>query len=46
MDCNPGQQFFCPFCQHIILEAMAERFRTRCKKCRHWVYAEKLAITV
>jgi len=43
MECDPGPEFKCPFCQHIILEAKAERFRTRCKNCGHWVYAEKLA---
>ena len=40
---DPGQEFICPYCQHIILEATAEKFRVKCKHCGHWVYAEKIA---
>lgn len=44
-DCNPGQTFTCPACRRIILEATAERFRTRCK-CGRWIYAEKTSPSV
>lgn len=43
MECDPGQAFICPFCKKIILEAIAVKFRIRCKHCGHWVYAEKTA---
>jgi DNA-directed RNA polymerase subunit RPC12/RpoP len=44
MDCNPGPEFLCPICRHIILEADAEKFRVKCKHCGHWIYMEKLAV--
>jgi len=43
IECDPGQVFSCPVCQHIILEADAQRFRVKCPHCRHWVYAERIS---
>ncbi|RJP59026.1 MAG: hypothetical protein C4549_02765 [Deltaproteobacteria bacterium] len=42
MECDPGQIFMCPHCRQPVLEAMAEKFRTKCKKCKHWIYGEKI----
>ncbi len=37
-----GQVFRCPHCKQPVLEAVTERFLTRCKKCRRWVYGERM----
>jgi uncharacterized protein (DUF983 family) len=37
-----GQLFRCPKCKGILMEAVAEKIKTRCKHCGRWVYLEKV----
>jgi hypothetical protein len=38
---DAGPFVLCPNCQKPLMEGVAERFLTRCKHCRKWVYLEK-----
>ena len=36
-----GRKFRCPNCGKILMEAVAEKIKTRCKHCGKWVYIYK-----
>lgn len=38
---DAGPVILCPNCRKPLMEGVAERFLTRCKHCRKWIYLEK-----
>jgi len=41
MDVDAGRVIRCPKCKGIVMEAVADRIKTRCKHCGWWFYLEK-----
>lgn len=41
MRVDSGPAFRCPKCKKIIIEAVVERFKTRCKHCGKWIFIFK-----
>jgi len=40
-DADAGPVFRCPNCRGILMEAVADKIKTRCKHCGVWVYIYK-----
>ena len=38
---DAGPVIRCPHCGGILMEAVVDRVKTRCKYCRKWIYLEK-----
>jgi hypothetical protein len=36
-----GPYIYCPKCKKPLMEAVVDRFKTRCKHCGKWVYLER-----
>jgi len=36
-----GDYIYCPACKKILMQAVAEKIKIRCKHCRKWVFLEK-----
>lgn len=39
-----GPVIRCPKCKRPLMEAVAEKVKTRCKHCREWVYLYKTEV--
>jgi len=39
---DAGPEIRCPSCKKVIMEAMADRIKTRCKHCGKWIFLEKV----
>lgn len=40
-DVDAGPVIRCPKCGGILMEAIVDRVKTRCKHCGKWIYLEK-----
>jgi len=41
---DAGPEIRCPECGKVLMEAVAETIKTRCKHCKKWVYMIKKEI--
>jgi len=40
-----GPYIYCPKCKKPLMEAVVDKFKTRCKHCGKWVYLERKKLT-